>query len=142
MEIDTKQFGKVEIDRGKIIHMPFGIPGFKGKKRYAFLQREDTVPFFIFQSVDDPNLALIVLDPTRVIPEYAIEQQDIEPHVSWDFEKEEISCFVIVTVPGGAPEDMTGNFAAPLVINNKRREGLQLIYENSPYSHQQPLLKK
>ncbi len=141
MEINTKQFGKIEIDENKIVHVPTGIPGFREKKKFVFLQREDTVPFYLFQCVEDPNLAFIVIEPTKVFPDYTIDKELLEKYVSWDFDKEELSCFVIVTIPKGNPEKMTANFIGPLVINNDRKEGLQVILENSSYSHQQTLLK-
>jgi len=141
MKINTRQFGEIDIDGDKIINVPQGIPGFISFKRYVLLQKEETVPFFLFQSVDNPDLSFVVLEPARVLPEFTIIKQDIESAVDWDLDKEEISCFVIVTIPNGNPEKMTGNFIAPLVINNHRKEGLQLIMQNSTYSHQQPILK-
>ncbi len=141
MKINTRQFGEVEIDEQKIVNMPIGIPGFRDQKRYVFLQKEETVPFLLFQCMDDPNLSFVVLDPIKILPEYTIEKNDLEKMVSWDFETDEISCFVIVTIPNGNPEKMTANFLAPLVINNRRREGLQLVLQNSAYSHQHQLLK-
>ncbi|MCG8633723.1 MAG: flagellar assembly protein FliW [Desulfobacterales bacterium] len=141
MKIQTRQFGEVDIDAEKIINMPSGIPGFKDKKRYVVLQKEETVPFFLYQSVDDSDLSFVVLDPTKIMPEYSIDKTDFEKNMDWDFEKDEISCFVIVTIPSGNPEKMTANFMAPLVINNNKKEGVQLILQNSSYSHQQQLLK-
>ncbi|MDM8537832.1 flagellar assembly protein FliW [Desulfobacterales bacterium HSG17] len=141
MKINTRQFGKIEIDEQKIINMPLGIPGFKDKKRYVVLQKEETVPFLLFQCVDDPDLSFVVLDPVKILPEYSIEQNELEKIVSWDLQNDEISCFVIVTIPKGNPEKMTANFMAPLVINNKRKEGLQFILQNSSYSHQHQLLQ-
>lgn len=142
MKINTRQFGEVDIDEDKIINIPLGVPGFRDKKRFVFLQKEETVPFFLFQSMDDPNLSFVVLDPVTVFPEYTIERSDIERMVEWDLGNDEISCFIIVTIPNGNPEEMTGNFMAPLVINNGKKEGLQLILQNSTYSHQQKLLQK
>lgn len=141
MKINTRQFGEVEIDREKIIDIPLGIPGFRDMKKYVFLQREETVPFLLFQATDDPDLSFVVLDPVRFMPDYTIEEKDLEKIVDWNLEKDEISCFVIVTIPVGNPEKMTANCAAPLVINNDRKEGLQLILQNSSYSHQHQLLK-
>lgn len=141
MKINTRQFGEVEIDKTKMISVPLGIPGFRKEKRYVFLQREETVPFLLFQAVDNPDLSFVVLDPVQIMPDYTIEKKDLEKAVSWDFEKDEISCFVIVTIPNGNPEKMTANFMAPLVINNNRKEGLQLILQNSSYSHKYQLLK-
>ena len=141
MKIKTRQFGEIEIDEKKIIKMPLGIPGFRERKEYVLLQKEETIPFLVFQSMEDSNLSFVVLDPVKIYPEYMIEQNDLEKIVSWDLEKDEISCFVIVTIPNGNPEKMTANFMAPLVISNKRKEGLQLILQNSSYSHQHQLLK-
>ncbi|MFH2093684.1 MAG: flagellar assembly protein FliW [Pseudomonadota bacterium] len=141
MKINTRQFGEIEIDEEKIINIPLGIPGFRENKRYVLLQREETVPFLLFQCMDDPNLSFVILDPVQFFSEYTIERKDIEKMVSWDLETEEVSCFVIVTIPNGTPEKMTANFMAPLIINNNRKEGLQLILQNSTYSHQHQLLK-
>lgn len=141
MKINTRQFGEIEIDEERIINIPLGIPGFRENKRYVLLQKEETIPFLLFQCMDDPNLSFVILDPVQFFPEYTIDQNDIEKMVTWDLETEEISCFVIVTIPNGTPEKMTANFMAPLVINNNRKEGLQLILQNSSYSHQHQLLK-
>ena len=141
MKINTRQFGEIEIDEQKIINMPLGIPGFKDRKRYVVLQKEETVPFLLFQCLDDPDLSFVVLDPVKILPEYSIEQNELGKIVSWDLQNDEISCFVIVTIPHGNPEKMTANFMAPLVINNKRKEGLQFILQNSSYSHQYQLLQ-
>ena len=141
MKISTKQFGEIEIDEERIIQLPLGIPGFRDYKRYVILQKKETVPFFLFQSMDDPNLSFVVLDPTIIFPEYTVEKADLEKAVQWELDTEEISCFVIVTIPSGTPEEMTANLLAPLVINNKRREGLQLIQQNSAYSHKHLLLQ-
>lgn len=141
MKIDTRQFGKIDIDEDKIINMPIGIPGFRDKKKYVLLQRKETVPFLLFQNLEDPNLSFVVLDPIKILPEYSIEQADLEKMVSWDYKNDEISCFVIVTIPNGNPEKMTANLLAPLVINNRRKEGLQLVLQNTYYSHQHSVLK-
>ena len=141
MKIKTKQFGEVSIDGEKIINMPDGVPGFRQQKRYVVLEKKETSPFFLFQSVDDPNLAFVVMDPLRLYPEYTLSVKDFDMTIKWDFGKEELSCFVIVTIPHGKPEEMTANFMAPIVVNNERKEGMQLILQGSPYSHQQLLLK-
>lgn len=141
MKINTRQFGEIEIDENRVINIPLGIPGFRDKKSYVLLQKEETIPFLLFQCMDDPDLSFVVLDPAKILPGYTIEEKDLEKIVSWDLGKDEISCFVIVTIPKGNPEKMTANFMAPLVINNNVKEGLQLILQNSSYSHQYQLLK-
>ena len=141
MKIKTRQFGEVEIDDDKIITIPLGIPGFRNYKKFVLMQKEETVPFLLFQCLEEADLSFVVLDPVQCFPEYSIEEKDLKKLVEWVFDKEEISVFVIVTIPNGIPEKMTANFMAPLVINNNRKQGLQLILENSTYSHQHQLLK-
>ncbi len=141
MKINTRQFGEMSIDDDKIINLPDGIPGFRQQKRYVILEKKETSPFYLFQCVDDPNLAFVVMDPLLFYPEYTLSVKDFDNTIKWEFEKEELSCFVIITIPQGKPEDMTANFMAPIVINNERKEGMQLILQGSPYSHQQLLLK-
>eukprot|EP01155_Anaeramoeba_flamelloides_P033021 Anaeramoba_flamelloidesa96161_9.p1 GENE.a96161_9~~a96161_9.p1 ORF type:complete len:146 (+),score=26.58 a96161_9:58-495(+) len=142
MKINTRQFGEVNIDGEKIINMPDGIPGFRQQKRYVVLEKKDTSPFYLFQCVDEPNLSFVVMDPLRFYPEYTLAVKDFDKTIKWEFGKEELSCFVIITIPKGKPKDMTANFMAPIVINNERKEGMQLILQGSPYSHQQLLLKE
>lgn len=141
MKIKTRQFGEIEIDETKIINMPAGIPGFQDRKRYSMLQKEEAAPFLFFQSVDDPDLTFVILDPKSVMEDYSVEEKDMNKVVSWDFDNDEITVFVIVTIPSGDPEKATANFLAPLVINTKRKEGLQLILQNTTYSCQHPLVK-
>ncbi|MCK5100869.1 MAG: flagellar assembly protein FliW, partial [Desulfobacteraceae bacterium] len=136
----TRQFGEIEIDETKIINVPAGIPGFQDKKRYSMLQKEEAAPFLFFQSVDDPDLSFVILDPKSVIQDYSVKEKDLNRVVSWDFANDEITCFVIVTIPNGDPESATANFLAPLVINTKKKEGLQLILQNTTYSCQHPLV--
>ena len=141
MKINTKQFGEVRIDEDKIITMPDGIPGFRQHKHYVVLEKKETSPFLLLQCVDDPNLSFVVMDPLRFYPEYTLSVKDFDKTIKWEFGKEELSCFVIITIPHGKPEEMTANFMAPVVINNERKEGMQLILQGSPYSRQQLLLK-
>ena len=140
MKITTRQFGEIDIDETKIINVPAGIPGFQDKKRYSILQKEEAAPFLFFQSIDDPNLSFVIMDPKSVMPDYSVEEKDINKVVSWDCDNDEISLFVIVTIPNEVPENATANFLAPLVINTKRKEGLQLILQNTTYSCQHPLV--
>ncbi len=140
MKIKTRQFGEIEIDETKIINMPSGIPGFQNRKRYSMLQKEEAAPFLFFQCIEDPDLSFVILDPKSVMEDYIVEEKEINRVVSWDLKNDEITLFVIVTIPSGDPEKATANFLAPLVINTKRKEGLQIILQNTDYSCQHPLV--
>ena len=68
MKINTRKFGRIEIEKTKILSMPEGLPGFPGFERFVLLEDPKTAPFCWFQSVQEPNLALIVMNPLLFMP--------------------------------------------------------------------------
>ncbi len=71
MILENTRFGSVAIEPAKIISMPCGMPGFPGKRRYVILERPEIWPFFYYQSVDDPQLAFVIMDPFLFEADYA-----------------------------------------------------------------------
>jgi flagellar assembly factor FliW len=47
---------------------------------------------------------------------------------------------VVVSIPRGAPEKMTGNFLGPLVMDLSSRVAVQLVIPDDKYSHKTRLL--
>jgi flagellar assembly factor FliW len=141
MKIESLKFGTIEIDDSKIIHMPFGMPGFSEMTRFVVIEKKEMNPFCLFQSVDDPGLAFFMIDPSVFISDYRIDEKDILEKAPWKDKSDELSLFVIVNVPEGNPRNMTANLVGPVVINNRTKEGIQLVLYNSPYSYQYPILQ-
>ena len=70
MKIDTKYFGEIEIDDGKIIHFENGIMGFEEYKDFTLLydSEAEKKPFFSWlQCVTEKSLAFPVVNPLNVI---------------------------------------------------------------------------
>ena len=64
MKLKTKHFGEIEIDESKIIHFPTGIIAFEEQKRFFIIDNPDeNIPFSWLQSVDDPDLAFVIINP-------------------------------------------------------------------------------
>ncbi len=139
LEIDTKKFGRIEIDEDKVLTMPDGMLGFEDLKRYVLIQDKSLEPFMLYQAVDNPDLAFFVIDPFVVLKDYFIDQPKVIKAASWN-KNDEISYLAVVTIPEERPEKMTVNLMGPLAINNTSRESYQLILENSGYSYKHSLL--
>lgn len=139
LEIDTKKFGRIEIDEGKILTMPDGMLGFEELKRYVLIQDKSLEPFMLYQAVDNPGLAFFVINPFVVLPNYLIDQPEVIKAASWN-KSDALSYLAVVAIPENRPEKMTVNLMGPLAINNTSRESYQLILENSGYSCKHSLL--
>lgn len=133
MKVQTSRFGELDIDTNTIIHFRDGIPGFEQMKRYTLIDVKEHAPFSYLQSVDDGNLAFILIDPFECLPEYefelpeqAIKQLQVET-------PDELLIRSIVTIKDSL-ETATLNLIAPIVINTKNREAKQVILTNVDYT--------
>lgn len=144
LKIITTRFGKIDIEEEKIIKMPFGMLGFSDKKKFIILQHQENSPFFWYQSTDDPGLAFVITDPFLFIPDYKIDLEATLKEMSWNGDENEscLDLFIVVNIPKGMPQKMTGNFIGPVLVNSKVHEAVQIVLSNSSYTHRFPLFKK
>jgi flagellar assembly factor FliW len=142
LKIETSQFGTIQIPEEKIITMPAGIPGFPGRRHFIILEREETRPFCWYQCVDDPDLALVIMNPHLFKPDYSVDLKPAVMEMSWKAEEEDsLKLYVVVNASDGVPEKITANLIGPLVINARRHEAIQMVIHDSSYSHRYPILK-
>ncbi len=134
MKIETSQFGTMEIPEDKIITMPAGMPGFPGAGRFIILERKEMWPFFWYQCVDESGLSLVIMDPHVFKPDYSVDLKHVLRGMSWEADGDSLELYVIVNASEGAPEKITANLIAPLVINTRKREAAQIVLNDSPYS--------
>jgi len=124
MNVETTRFGTVSVDEDRIINFPAGLLGFSSYRRYALLQPDDEGVFFWLQSIDSPDLAFVVTDPSLWVREYeaTIRREQME-ELGLD-KLEEAQVFVIVN---RYDRSLTANLQGPLVVNVRNRSGLQLV---------------
>jgi len=138
--VENTRFGRIEIKEDKIITMKRGVPGFADRKRFVLLHREESRPFLWYQCVDDPALAFILLDPFLLMPEYSFGLEPILSEMGWHTDGvKSVTIFVIVNASSGVPDTMTVNLMAPLIINTNKLEAVQVILQDTVYSHKHPL---
>ncbi len=138
MKIDTTRFGTIEIDNEKVINFVRGILGFPYDKRYALLPHRENSPFFWLQSLDSPELAFIVINPSLIVSDYSFEvSDDIEKSLELE-SPEQAESLVIVTIRRNEIDkdkkiEMTANLLGPIVINVEKRLACQVVLDPNKY---------
>jgi flagellar assembly factor FliW len=138
---ESERFGKINYKKNEIIWMAKGFLGFEGSHQFVLLSPEEQDPFKWLQSVDNDNLAFLVIDPLLVKPDYKI---DINPKDLAILECKnaiDLMIYLLVTIPQGRIELMTANLQAPIVINRANMQAIQLIVNESGHVTQYPIFK-
>lgn len=133
--VKTKHFGEIELSEDKIIYFEKGILGFEDFTKYTLLyDNEDGGQPDItwLQSVEEPALAIPVINPFLVKEDYNPEVDDELLKPLGDVTEENVVVLVSVTVPANV-ENISANLKAPFIINSDSRKGAQIIVENSEY---------
>lgn len=132
MEIMTRDFGKLEIEKSDIIKFKSSLPGFNNLTRFILLPFADNSPFIILQSVDDSDIAFVTVEPGNLIANYEFEISD---RVEKDLEIKSISDLLILNIITlkNKIEMSTANLSAPLVINLAAKLGKQVILDDKRY---------
>lgn len=133
MTIQTKHFGEIEVTDDDVLNFIGGVPGFDGTK-YVILNNstQENNPFVWLQSMEDPNIALVLVNTFMLYPDYA---PDVDDELLKDLEfsqREELVVFNVMVIPEKV-EDMTVNLKAPIIINNTNHKAIQVICDNSDY---------
>jgi len=140
MRIHTINFGDIEVPGDKIINFKEGVPGFPQIHRFATLEFEDLKPFQYLQALDDPPIALLIINPFVVDSGYKFQLSNSDMEDIQTTNPEDVAVYAVATIPDNA-EQATINLMAPIVINVKRRCGKQVILHESGYSVKHPLFK-
>ena len=133
MKIITARYGEIDVDPARIISVNEGVIGFPNFRRYIFLPFLEGSPFELFQAVDQPDLAFVVLNPFAFKADYQFDLGDQDILDLQVVNKEDIQIRAIVTIPAD-PREMTANLQAPLIINESRLLAKQIILHDSEYT--------
>lgn len=136
MKCTSTRFGLFEVRDESVLTFPSGLLGFPEQQRYVILDHDTEAPFKWLQSVEEPALAFVILDPALFHPGYQIDvPADALAEISAG-EQEDLSLVVILTIPSDDPGRITANLRGPLVISHKAKIGKQLVLsEEFPTRH-------
>jgi flagellar assembly factor FliW len=127
---ESIRFGTVEIPAEDVIEFPFGIIGLGGFQ-YALIDRNPGSGFLWLHAVEDPALALPVVEPQRFFSNFSLEIAPEDRERTGLEDGGAVQVYVTVRATPD-PLDITANLRAPIVIYEGR--GYQVIntIEDSP----------
>ncbi len=137
MEKIKTRFGEIEYDPDNTLQFPEGLIGFEDLRNFVVMPNEKEGPLFWIQSIDDPQVAFILTDPTSFYFDYKVvpdgrERQKLGIDESAD-------CLIVSVVSVSADRNITLNLAAPILFAPETNRALQVILEGTQFSPQTPL---
>jgi flagellar assembly factor FliW len=132
MIVETARFGPLEVPNDKLITMERPILGFESLSRFCLIERDDLTPFYWMQSIQDPSVAFLVVNPRVFFPDYRIEVNSKEIAELNVAQVQSVETYVVVTLHEDA-EQITANLQGPILINTENNLAKQLVLVNSEY---------
>jgi len=134
----TRRFGILKVPEELVWRWPVPLPGFPRSREFVLIDDEKARPFLWLQSLNEPEVAFVIVDAGLVAPGY-------DPCLP----EGEITClqlspgarpilYAIVTVPED-PRQSWVNLRAPLALNAYARLGRQVVLSDEGYSFRHPL---
>ncbi|MGE4284122.1 MAG: flagellar assembly protein FliW [Clostridia bacterium] len=134
MQLNTRHFGLIEINEEDIIDFPEGLPGFEDVKKFIIINSYDeNSPFQWLQSIDNPELAFVIIDPRLIKNEYIVDVDTAEVEILNITDVNKVLIYSIIVVPEDITK-MTANLKAPVIINTENNKGKQVVMENNEYT--------
>jgi flagellar assembly factor FliW len=138
MEIQSTRFGRLTVEDDRIMTFPRGLLGFPDYTRYALIQTGEENYFFWLQSVDEPNLAFVVTDPTIFFKDYDVP---VREELQAELQLDDPAFMQVFVICNKVDEWLTGNLLGPLVVNAQNRLASQVVLTEKKWTTRQPLLK-
>ena len=115
-------------------HLEFddGIPGFPDAHRFQLVEIVDDGAFQLLQSVDDPDLAMVVAVPWLFFPDYSPVLTDMDQSGLGIDDEQDAVVFCAVTLDS-EQRSAHMNLLGPFVVNVKTRKGRQIVLTDQDY---------
>jgi flagellar assembly factor FliW len=137
--IETSMYGELEISEDSIITFTNGIPGFESLRKYTVLQIEEDLAFSYLQSVEEKDLAFIIVNPFLFHTGYEFDIPDAAQEELKITSEKDVAIWSIVTIRDDL-QDATMNLVAPIVINIREKLGRQVILPGTTYTTRHKLM--
>jgi flagellar assembly factor FliW len=127
MKYTSSRLGTFEIQEESVLTFPSGLLGFPESRRYVILDHDTAAPFKWLQSLDEPALAFVIIDPDLVLTTYRVEVSTEAMNEVQAQGEEDLSTAVILTIPSNDPTRITANLRGPLLMNPRTRLCKQVV---------------
>ena len=129
MNIETRDFGIVEIKDNNIITFKQPIYGFEEYTQYVLVTDSNMGNGICWlQSIEQKSVCFILMNPLQVKKDYApVVMQDVLITLQAT-PKDDLDCWVIAVI-GETFRQSTVNMKSPIIINHKRNLAMQVILD-------------
>ena len=138
MIAQSTRLGELDVPDEQILEFPQGILGFPVEKRFALMEYKPASPFYFLQSLADPDLMFLMINPFAFFNDYEFAMDDAlmgEIGVTADNPP---TVFNIVTVKDKLA-NMTVNLAGPVLVNLRDGKAAQWVIEKTQFPTRYPL---
>jgi flagellar assembly factor FliW len=141
MKASTKYFSGVEYMDDDVIYFKDGLFGFDNYKNYLLIQFDkENDSLFCLQSLDEKNIAFVVINPYYFIKDYKVNLSDDDCRQLEITDPSHALVYSICVVKDKIL-DCTVNLKCPVIINENTRQAKQIILEDSSYPFKYPFSK-
>ena len=132
MQIETLRFGAIEIPEEAVLTFPQGLLGFGEAQRFCLLPYAPSHVLRWLQSVDDPTLAFLTVEPHQFFPSYEIVLSDADMR-SLELDRPGDAAVLALLTISRDQEAVTADLAGPIVVNIRNRRGRQIVVDDPRY---------
>ena len=140
MLINSKEFGKIDVDEKQILSFPQGIYGFEEHTRWALIDTSKK-PFYSIQSLQKEHISFIVINPYLICTNYVLNIAESDINAIDSPKTQHLLVFSLITVREN-PRLITANLAGPILINRHRHCGVQAIQQDARWDTRFPIMKQ
>lgn len=116
------------------IELPQGLVGLP-EYRHFMLVGGTHEGFYWLQSLDEPGLGFVLLDPFRRFPGYSVDVAGADQGDLGPFERDELLILTLVTLGDGETIETTTNLRGPIIFNLRTRRAKQLVMSEAHLEH-------
>ncbi|MEZ7892805.1 MAG: flagellar assembly protein FliW [Candidatus Wallbacteria bacterium] len=129
MIVKTKFFGEIDVPNEKIIKLEGGLFGFEKLQKYVLVPHEKDNMFKWLQSMEDPTVCFLVVEPVLFMFNYSLEISDETVEKIQLKDSQDAVIYSLVVIPED-PMRISANLCGPIVINTVNRCGMQVVSTN------------
>lgn len=137
--MESSRFGTIEVPEERLITLPMGLPGFPDAHTFVLIDHTAGSPFRWLQAVEQPELALIVINPLEFAPDFPLDLVRRSASFAGIDPDEGLVVLVVCTIKTTG-EEPTANFLSPIGIGRTTRRGAQVVIHDSGLGSTEPFL--
>ncbi|MCR4292866.1 MAG: flagellar assembly protein FliW [Candidatus Kuenenia sp.] len=139
--LKTEKLGELSYNKEDVISFEDGIVGYEELKQFILVNFPDCRPFEWLVSVDNPLVALPVINPVPLFTDYDPLKKIDDVSALEMGNKEKVEIFCIVNI-GDDASNVTINLKGPILINMENNKGKQFVLTDDYYALHYPLVQK